>query len=247
MGAPKPQYVANLIVESGNNYSFKKLEDVTFDLLKSNRILSSDEAIWDYIEQYNSDIARELFIKIDDRKKDGVTLNFELKEDIGDYYIEFYSKPEIELLRNLQLNTPEYFEYFCKRILDGLGGNSIVTGGTNDGGIDFISTDILLNKLPSQSTKGSNILVVGQAKRYTKGNQVCEKEIREFVGASIKKVDELKKTRSEQFGILQPVIYAFWTTSDFNSIGREYAKNIGIWYLNGVALCQLALQLGIDE
>src|SRR5258705_463543 len=80
--------------------------------------------------------------------------------------------------------------------------------------------------LPGLSTKGSRILVIGQAKRYIDGNHVREKELREFVGAVIKRVDELKRTRSEQFGIMHPIILAFWTTSDFHLNAREYAKNV---------------------
>lgn len=247
MSSIKPQFVANKIVEFGTNLEFKKLDEVTFDILKANKYINSEEQIWDYIEQFNSDIARELYIKIEDRKTDGVTLNFELNDESGDYYIKFFNTPELDLLRKLQKNSPQNFEIFCKNILEKLGGLSHVSGGPNDGGIDFISTDLLLNNLPNNSTKGSRILVVGQAKRYKDGNQVCEKELREFVGASIKRIDDLKKTRSDQFGILHPVVLAFWTTSDFNSNARDFAKSIGIWYLNGVALCQLAIQLGLSN
>lgn len=247
MALPKPQYIANSLLEFGNNTEFKNLSEVIFDFFKSKGFTMSAEEISDYAEEHLIAIANELFIKIDDRRNDGVTLNFELTEDQGTFYIKFFERVEIELLRKLQSDTPENFEHFCKKILDKLGGNSLVSGGSDDGGIDFSSSDLQIKNLPSLSTKGSRILVLGQAKRYIDGNHVKETELRAFVGACIKRIDELKKTRSEHFGILHPVILAFWTTSDFHSSARVYAKEIGIWYLNGVALCQLALQLDIAE
>jgi hypothetical protein len=246
MSLPKPQHIANLVVELGNNLEFRKLENVVYDIFKIRFSSYSDAENWDYIEQYIKDIANELFIKVTDNKIDGVTLSFEINEDGGDFYIKFLDKPEIMLLRRLQANTPQNFEIFCKQILDKLGGNSIVSGSPYDGGIDFTSTDLLLNNLPGLSTKGSKILVIGQAKRYIDGNHVKEKDLREFIGAAIKRMDELKKTRSDQFGILHPIILAFWTTSDFHLNAKNYAKDLGIWYLNGIALCQLAIYLQLD-
>lgn len=245
MGQVKPQYIANSLLEFGSNAEFKNLSEVIFDFFKSHGFSMSDEEISDYVEENLLAIANELFIKVDDRKNDGVTLNFELIEDQGTFYIKFFERVEIELLRTLQSDTPENFEQFCKKVLDKLGGNTIVSGGSDDGGIDFSSSDLQIKNLPSLSTKGSRILVLGQAKRYTDGHHVKETELRAFVGASIKRIDELKKTRSEQFGIMHPIILAFWTTSDFHSNARDYAKNIGIWYLNGAALCQLAIKLGM--
>jgi hypothetical protein len=247
MSLPKPQFIANLIVENGDNHEFKNLVTVAFEVFSSKFPSYSEEAIWDFIDQYIGDIAKELFIKVNDNNIDGITLNFEINEDDGNYYIRFLDKPEIRLLRKLQADTPENFESFCKKILDKLGGNSIVSGGPNDGGIDFESTDLLISNLPKLSTKGSKILVIGQAKRYSEGNHVKEKELKEFIGSSIKRIDELKKTRSGQFGILHPIILAFWTTSDFHSNAKDYAKALGMWYLSGVALCQLAIHLNLDE
>jgi len=247
MARPKPQYIANSLLEYGQNTDFKNLKDITLAFFKAKGFSMSDEEISDYIEEHVSEIAKQLFIKIDDRKNDGVTLNFELEENDGIFYIRFFDKPEMTLLRKLQTDTPENFELFCKKILDKLGGNSSVSGGADDGGIDFSATDLQIKNLPTLSTKGSRILVLGQAKRYVDGNHIKETELRSFIGASIKRVDDLKRTRAEQFGILHPTILAFWTTSDFHSNARDYAKSMGIWYLNGVALCQLALHLGLDE
>lgn len=49
------------------------------------------------------------------------------------------------------------------------------------------------------------------------------------------------------FGVLSPVIYAFWTTSDFNEGAREYSKAMGIWTMDGITLSTYINELGIEE
>lgn len=71
--------------------------------------------------------------------------------------------------------------------------------------------------------------------------------LREFVGASLRRVAELKRTRADHFGLFQPTVLAFWTTSDFHKSAKAYAKEMGIWYLGGPALCQLATSLGFAD
>jgi restriction endonuclease Mrr len=247
MALPKPQIVANWVVEDGTNIAYQKLENIVLAILRNRISTISEEACWDYIEEFIEDIANDLFRKENDSQVDAVELHFDISDEDDNYYIKFIDTPEIQFLRTLQKDTPENFEIFCKDLLNKLGGNSNVQGGQNDGGVDFISYDLMLNNLRNQSTKGSRIAVIGQAKRYSDGNPVKIKELREFVGASIKKIDELKKTRSEQIGIMNPIILAFWTTSDFHEAAKEYAKDIGIWYLSGVALSQLALSVGMNE
>lgn len=246
MNLPKPQIVANWLVTEGSNPVYKKLDEVTAEILRKKIHTISEEQTWDYIEQYLDDIARELFRKETDSQIDAIELNFDISEEDDNYYIKFHDKPEIHFLRALQADSPDNFEKFCKTVLDKLGGKSIVTGGASDGGIDFISFDLQINNLPYPSTPGSRLIVIGQAKRNNDGNHIKETKLREFVGASIKKIDELKKSRSNTLGILHPAVLAFWTTTDFHEDAKKYARDIGIWYLNGIALCQLALKLDID-
>jgi hypothetical protein len=246
MSLPKPQYIANMLVERGSNPEYIKLEDALYSLVSSFMPNLSSEETWDYIEQYKEDVSKELFLKENDSTIDGITLNFDISDDNGDYYIKFFDKPEITLLRKLQNNSPENFEIFCAKILEKLGGSSAATGKSHDGGIDFMCSDLMLNGMPQASTKGSKIFVIGQAKRYKDGAHVTETELRGFIGASVKRIEDLKKTRADQFGIFQPVIIAFWTTSDFHSNGKQFAKEMGIWYLGGIALSQLAIKLDIE-
>ncbi len=246
MGFPIPQYIANVLVEIGDNLEFQKLNQVIFSVIKQKIPSKSDEEVWDYAEQYEGDIAKELFIKTNDNRIDGITLNFNIIEEDDGFYIKFLETPEILLLRRLQGDTSDNFEIFCKKILDKLGGKSSVEGGTDDGGIDFTAYDLKLHNLPFLSTKGSRIFLIGQAKRYKDGNHVKEKEVKYFIGCSVQRIEEIKKTRAEQFGIFQPIILAFWTTSDFHVDAKNAARDFGIWYLSGIALCQLAIQLGVE-
>lgn len=246
MSLPKPQYVANLLVTQGDNRDFKRLDDIVYTVLRDLNPNFSEEEIWDYIDTFRKDIATELYIKVGDNKRDGIVVNYSLvQEDEGTYLIKYSESPEIRLLRSLRTNTPEYFEGFCARILDKIGGTSTVTGGSHDGGIDFMSSDLRLHSLPTISTKGANIFVIGQAKRYD-GSQITEKHLREFIGCCVKRIDELKKSRPDAYGIFQPTMLAYWTTSDFHANAKKFAKEMGIWYLGGVALSQLAIQLNVE-
>jgi len=244
--APNPYYIANLIVENGSEPEFTKLELVLQKILSDKLPTFSEEEILDYIEEYNKDIAAELFTKENDNFLDGIESTFDIKEEDGEYYVKFLNKPISEYLKKLQKLPAEDFELFCGNVLTKLGGNSDVIGGSDDGGIDFTATDLYIQNLPKATTRGSKVLVVGQAKRFIEGNHVKEKDIRQFVGASIKKIDDLKRTKSGNFGILHPVILAFWTTSDFHVNAKKLANDIGLWYLNGIALSQLALHLKIE-
>jgi restriction endonuclease Mrr len=246
MGVPKPHFIANQLIEHGNNNEFRKLQDVLFDIIKNKMPTFSDEEILDYVEQYKDTIATELFLKENEKSTDGIDLNFDISEEDDGHYIRFFDKPEIKLLRSIQTNTSKNFEHFCARILEKLGGKALVEGGTDDQGIDFTAFDLRIQNLSKISTKGSRIYVFGQAKRYKDGNHVVEKELREFVGCCIKRIDDFKRTRSDQYGVLQPTILAFWTTSDFHINAKNFAKDMGIWYLNGIALCQLAIELGVE-
>lgn len=246
MAQIKPQTVANKLVEIGSNAESIRLSEVLLASLESVFPWMSEEQRLEYTEEHEENIARELYSKIETFRQDAIHANFEISFADDEYFIRFTDRPEIRLLRTLQNNPPIAFEHFCKNILTKLEGDAAVVGGVDDGGIDFWSSDLRLSNLAISSTKGSQILVVGQAKRYADGNHVTEVELRKFVGGSIRKIDELKRTRREQFGVLQPTILAFWTTSDFHRGARDYARDLGIWYLNGLALCQLALKLGLD-
>lgn len=39
--------------------------------------------------------------------------------------------------------------------------------------------------------------------------------------------------------------FAFWTTSDFQPSAKKYARGVGLWYLNGLGIAQLAIRLQV--
>ena len=119
-------------------------------------------------------------------------------------------------------------------------------GGPYDEGVDFTAFDLSLGSLPGPAPIGAKVVLIGQAKRYKTGNNVKERELREFVGAAIKRTYKLKRMYTSQVGSLHPIVYAFWTTSDFHQSAKDFARDMGIWYLSGLALTQLAMRLGVS-
>jgi restriction endonuclease Mrr len=89
----------------------------------------------------------------------------------------------------------------------------------------------------------SNVLVIGQAKRYTE-SLVSEREVREFVGGAMYQAHNIRKASTE-IGVTSPIVFAFWTTSEFHPAAKRYSKEMGLWYLNGIALAQLAYKVGM--
>lgn len=244
----KPQYLANLMItECSHSEHPVKIDDAIYEVLcHENHNDLSEEARWEYVECYKTDIANELFRKKDDIESDGAPVSFDIEEDHGEYYVKFTNVIEIELLRKLRQISPSQFEVFCSNILEKMNGTASVSGGRDDNGIDFHATDINLFNMPSLSTLGSRVMVIGQAKRYKNGNHVKTKELKEFIGSSLLAMYEHKKDVGKAIGIMHPIILAFWTTSDFHYIAKQYARDMGLWYLNGLALCKLATEMGVN-
>ncbi len=71
-----------------------------------------------------------------------------------------------------------------------------------------------------------------------------EKELREFVGGGILKLQEYRERRI--WNPLTPIVFAFWTTSDFHKSAKDYARNIGIWFMNGWSFARYVRELGIN-
>ena len=89
------------------------------------------------------------------------------------------------------------------------------------------------------------VTVIGQTKRYKESNVINEKQLREFVGAGVWKRHKLRLDS----GItpLAPTILAFWTTSNFEPNAKRYAREIGIWYMDGQTLASYITKLGLGD
>lgn len=242
MSEPKPQYIANLIVQKLCTNEFVDLRKVIYDNVKAVCPLSDEEA-WDYVDRYLQDVATELFCKESYAKETHTPIPFDIDEESGNYYIKSISNPSGEHLKALFNITDDQFEVFCASIINKLGGKGIRNGGWNDGGIDFIGEGLMIKGMPFESTIGSQFYLIGQAKHYKDGHQVTLNECREFLGAAMKFRDQLRKSGS--CVAFQPLILAYWTTYDFHKEALDFLQSMGVWYLNGMALSCLALSLGI--
>ncbi|MGH8611937.1 MAG: restriction endonuclease [Gammaproteobacteria bacterium] len=143
---------------------------------------------------------------------------------------------------------PDDFETLCAEVLKKLGAQSDRTQSTRDGGVDFYGFNFsgVTGTLPFPIV--SRAMVVGQAKRWV-DQIVSETELRKFVGGALHEVEKFRDR--PDFGILSPVVYAFWTTSDFDRNAREYATAMGIWTMAGPTLAayidELTLTSAVDR
>jgi hypothetical protein len=59
-------------------------------------------------------------------------------------------------------------------------------------------------------------------------------QLETICGASLLKRHEL--AADGRIGPLTPVLYAFWTTSDFDPNAKKFARQMGLWYMDGLTL-----------
>lgn len=152
-----------------------------------------------------------------------------------------------EILKTVHNMDDTKFESLCAEILKKLGWNEAGgIGGTQDDGIDFYAFDFPNNQLfdlPMPSS--SKVLVIGQAKRHKQDNNISESEVRKFVSGALKKLNDFRK--SGKVAVLTPVIFAFWTSSDFTDPAKSYAKAMGIWFMNGRTLVEFLHKLDLEK
>ncbi|MCC6275072.1 MAG: restriction endonuclease [Leptospiraceae bacterium] len=247
MAKPKPDYIIQKISNEYNSLEFKPLREVINNILSS---LMEKEPI-ELVSEYTDDIydnvlngLQEIFAQLLDS---GTKPRYEISGEGKDYYFKTFDQPELSLLRKLTLMDPKKFENFCAEILNKLGASETKSNGSkSDGGVDFIGYSISLSTSTIPYPKCSRVTVIGQSKRYKDGNTVTETELRKFIGGAVKETYILKKSIGH-IRALTPIVYAFWTTSDFHSEAIKYAEEAGVWYLNGASLSQLAYSLGIQD
>ncbi len=130
-------------------------------------------------------------------------------------------------------------------ILAALGATSQTTNKSKDGGIDFYGINLKVVPTALSVPAASKTAVIGQAKRYKEGNVISETQVREFVGAAT--LARHKLLKDNKIGPLSPVIFAFWTTSDFDQNAKLFARELGLWYKDGVTLARYVTELGLKE
>ena len=244
MSSPKPQYIANLIFKEAKGDSFVDLRSIIHDVISDHGLISSEELIWDYIDDSLEDIVNELYEKISSSKEKGIQSTIDLEKEGDTYYVKCNKPSYAPLLDALYTINPNQFECFCATIINYLGGKGRVNGGPSDGGIDFIGEDLLLPGINTRSLMSQRCTIIGQSKHYVDGHNVCLNECREFIGAAVKYRDDMPKSQIRKF---QPFIYAYWTTSDFHKDASLYLNSLGVWTLNGLQLSALAKDLKITQ
>ena len=141
-------------------------------------------------------------------------------------YKEINAELADELLTTVHGMSPQFFERFVVKLLEGMGyggyeGAGFVTKYSNDGGIDGIIDE---DKL------GFNRIYI-QAKRWALDTVVGRPEIQKFMGALVE----------------QPKIGKglFITTAKFSDAAREYANNQHIILIDGKKLADLMIEFDV--
>jgi hypothetical protein len=243
MGIPSTQIIAIWIRDGLVDTNFRPLEDVAFSILSEKLPKYSEEGIWELIEDKLFHIAETLRTDAANNIADGMPPRFEIDDEQSPYIKAFPTQND--LLAKLRRVDPLMVEEICAKILERLGASANVTGSGADGGVDFVATglDFMPNGFGIPTV--CRATVIGQTKRYKDTNIIYEKALREFVGSGVLRRHKLRLDS----GIcpLAPVILAFWTTSSFEPNAKNYAREMGIWYMDGHTLSNYVVQLGLSD
>lgn len=243
MAEISPDTIARWIALDVVEPTFRTLFQTALDVLSMRLEGLSEERRAETVERLIARLVAPLERIRQESLDDGFEPRFELSLDEDTAYIRAVGGESHDFLERLRGVTSDVFEEFCVRVLVGLGGRGTVLGQTGDGGVDFAARDI---NLCTPATIGARIFVIGQAKRYSVTNLVSETQLREFVGGALRRLHNHEDSVTFRPGILSPIIFAFWTTSDFQPSARRWARAMGLWYLNGVGVSQLAMRLGVS-
>jgi hypothetical protein len=243
MGAPPTQVMAAWIKDAASNTEWAPLKDVAFAVLREKWPTPTEAEMFELIEEKLPYIADHLRTEAADCAADGVPARFEIDNDPSPY---FKSNPaDTALLEKLRRIDPFAVEDLCGAILGKLGATSHKTPKTGDGGVDFIATNLDIVPSGFGIPAVCRAIVIGQTKRYKATNIIKETSLREFVGAGVWKRHKLRLDSG--ISPLAPVILAYWTTSNFEPSAKRYAREMGIWYMDGHTLAAYIDKLELSE
>lgn len=243
MGKLQPRTIATWVKSYSAGHTFRPLRQVIESTLRSRGFQYSEEQLSELSEESAPHVALELQLLLDEVMSDGEEPTFEISSDANDSFFRQIESPYIPLLRELRTMTPDGFECFCSLIVNRLYGTAVVDGGPYDGGIDFYAHGVPMGPDNGPAPLTSRVFLLGQSKRYADNNLVTENDLRSFVGGALRRAHQLRQTHGDRFGLLTPLALAYWITSDFHPSAKVYARELGIWYLNGIGLAQLALRV----
>lgn len=236
------QEIAKWVEATLSSFEWVTINSAVMTAIKINLIHASETTQYDILEKHESYVEEILRNKLAEIQIDAGISLYEIDEK--DPYIRSINYKHLAVLNSLRLMDPYKFEVICKLILEKVGGDSAVTQKTNDGGVDFYAFNLRNCSEHLSLPISSSISVIGQAKRYKDGNDISESDLRKFVGGALLIVDEFRD--NNKINVLSPIIYAFWTTSSFHINAKEYAKKMGIWYLDGLTITDYVIKLDLE-
>lgn len=244
MGIPSSQVIAGWVKESIHSEEWVQLEVICRLALKSRLSGYGESQLYDLVETNLEFVAEHLREDLASCEIDGVPREFEIDDDPSPY-VRALVGDEKGLLKKLRSIDPFDFELVCAEILRKLGAQAEVTQKSKDGGVDFWAIDFDFVPDGILTPQACRAAVIGQAKRFKDGNLVKETDLRSFVGGAVRAKADLAAER--RILPLSPVLFAFWTTSDFEPNAKAYARAVGIWYLGGRSLSRYVRQLGLES
>jgi restriction endonuclease Mrr len=239
------QIIAQWAIENLESEEWILLSDICMQgIRRQNRF--SESIIEESVERELGYVAEILRNNAACAVEHGELVTYEVDDEQSPYIKKICETLPLILTAIRNIDSAE-FEVLCAKILSKLGWNEAERiGGTQDDGVDFYAFGFPNSQLFDLPMPPScKALLIGQAKRYKQDNNVSETEIRKFVGGAFKKLNEFRK--AGKVGALTPVIFAFWITSDFDSPAKEYAKTMGIWFMNGRTLVEYLDKLDLAE
>jgi hypothetical protein len=243
LGAPSSQAIADWVVDDLTGTEWERLDAICLRVVTIRLREWSSSAIADVVELNVGYVAEHLRDDLAACSLDGVPPVFEIDNEESPY-IKLVDTLTLPLLQKLRSVDPFDFESVCSTILSRLGAQAEVTQKTNDGGVDFYAIDFDFVPDGIKTPQACRAAVIGQAKRYKNGNNIHETDLRAFIGGATKVKHDL--TILGKILPLSPVVYAFWTTSDFDPNAKLFCRSLGLWYLSGRALARYVLELKLE-
>lgn len=244
MAEPTPEYVAQRVLDALDARDWGSLEKHSFVAVRDTMRTWSAERVHDYVEANLSRISDYLRSREVYQVQDGEAPVYELDNEPSPY-IRRRSEVDTDILRALQALDWGRFEELCGSILSRLGASSVhMTPPTRDGGVDVIGFNLCHQKGAVPVPDVAKLCVLVQAKRYARGNNVKETELRTFVGGADLWVERLRRTKTIR--VVTPIVYAFWATSDFDVAAKRYARKMGIWHMNGPTIAAVVKALKLE-
>ncbi len=240
---PSSQEIAKWVESLATDADWQRLSDVVSASIAKALPNASRELISDLTEEHLPYVEEELRNRAALLVEDGSLPSYEL--DVNDSYIRGINQYNAAIAAKLRSIDPFFFEVVCHRILEKFGAFAEDTQKTNNGGVAFYAFEMMTYSSGFPLPRTAALTVIGQAKRYALDHDVSETEIRKFVGGAVLKLDELRK--QGKIGVLSPIVFAFWTTSDLHINAKEYSRKMGIWHMDGMALAEYVVKLGLER